>query len=78
MLARCTWLTTLGLAVPLFLHAADSETKKETSPKEKLIPAGTLMGKITAVSENGSSITLRVYGKVAQPNLANPYQGCGS
>jgi hypothetical protein len=55
---------------------ADEPKKNQPAdpPKGKPLPVGTIAGKITKVSEDGKSFTLRVYGKSVQPRTnLNPY-----
>lgn len=76
-----------GLALPTLRGAADdtptsgSPAVKPEAPKQRLIPAGQLLGEITKVTDNGKMITVRMHQKVPQLSfnpMYRPNAGCAT
>jgi hypothetical protein len=62
------------LAKPKSQPAEAKKNKKPEPPKPKPYPAGSVVGKITKIGDEGKSFTLEVHGKSVQPNTnLNPY-----
>jgi hypothetical protein len=53
---------------------APKNAKKPEPPPPRPYPAGSVVGKITKIGDDGKSFTLEVHGKSVQPNInLNPY-----
>jgi len=80
------WLLTgVLLVLPGLLAAADDKSKSSSSsstakpdaPKERLVPAGQILGEIVKLNEDSKSFTLRMHQKVPQISFNNMYRPSG-
>src|SRR5262245_13513553 len=67
-----------GLCLLLVSASADEKGKKpESETKQRLTPAGQILGEITKLDESGKSFTLRIHEKTPQINYNNSFQRPG-
>jgi hypothetical protein len=71
-------LTGLTLIMTGNSHGVDEKSKKsEADAKQRLTPAGQILGEVIKVEEGGKSFTLRLHEKTPQINYNNSFQRPG-
>jgi hypothetical protein len=77
------WMMSAGsmLALSLLLAGASAEDKpkkpEQSETKQRLTPAGQVLGEVTKLDEGGKSFTLRIHEKVPQINYNNSFRPGG-